>query len=259
MPGKPHRARGAGDAVPDDRHLHLHATASPTRSHDLAAPGRIEGELVHELGRLDAEGGEAARDLPGSEASAGSSGDGAVRRRGRRRACRRRARARRGHGPPRRARRATSPCRRRRAGRAGGSRARSGRCGAAGAGAPTAPPSQRRRPVGPPGLRLEVHVVEGVVLAVEARGRAGPHGLPRGEVLVEQRAAPLEGDAERLVLVPVPADRRLHDEPALREEVERAELACAGAAGGARARSRRRRRGGGASSRPRSPRAARAS
>ena len=32
VPGKPHRGGCAGDAVPDDRHLHLHAIASPTRS-----------------------------------------------------------------------------------------------------------------------------------------------------------------------------------------------------------------------------------
>ena len=81
------------------------------------------------------------------------------------------------------------------------------------------------RPVGPPRLRLEVDVLEGVVLAGERRRRVAPEAFPRCEVLVEQGAALAERDAERLVLVTVPAHRRLHDEAALREEVERAELA----------------------------------
>ena len=81
------------------------------------------------------------------------------------------------------------------------------------------------RPVGSPGLRLEVDVVERVVLTVEARGRARPDGLPRSKVLVEQSAALPELDAERLVLLFVPAHRRLHDKSALGEDVERAELA----------------------------------
>ena len=81
------------------------------------------------------------------------------------------------------------------------------------------------RPVRAPGLRLEVDVLVGVVLAGERGGRVAPEPLPRGELLVEQGAAPAERDAERLVLVPVPADGRLHDEAALGEQVERAELA----------------------------------
>ena len=81
------------------------------------------------------------------------------------------------------------------------------------------------RAVRSPGFRLEVDVVERVVLTVEARGRLGPDGLPRSKVLVEQSAALPELDAERLVLLFVPAHCRLHDEPTLGEDVERAELA----------------------------------
>ena len=43
-------------------------------------------------------------------------------------------------------------------------------------------------------------------------------------MLVEEPPALFEGNAERFVLVAVPADGRLHDEPALAEDVERAEL-----------------------------------
>ena len=81
------------------------------------------------------------------------------------------------------------------------------------------------RPVRTPRLGLEVHVLVGVVLAGERGGRVAPEALPGGEVLVEERAALRERHAERLVLVAVPADRRLDDEAALGEEVERAELA----------------------------------
>ena len=44
-------------------------------------------------------------------------------------------------------------------------------------------------------------------------------------MLVEQGAAPAERDTEGGVLVAMPADRRLHDQSALRDEVERPQLA----------------------------------
>ena len=46
-----------------------------------------------------------------------------------------------------------------------------------------------RRPVRSPRLRLEIDVVEGVVLTVEACRRAGPDGLPGGEVPGADRGA----------------------------------------------------------------------
>ena len=44
-------------------------------------------------------------------------------------------------------------------------------------------------------------------------------------MLVEEAPSLLEGHSERLVLLAVPADRGLHDKAALREEVERSQLA----------------------------------
>ena len=92
------------------------------------------------------------------------------------------------------------------------------------------PPVQALAPEPQPGpgrterLRLEVDLVEPVVRPRERRGRVAPEDPPGREVLVEQLAAPLERDAERLVLGPVPAHRRLDDQPPLREEVERRKL-----------------------------------
>ena len=73
-------------------------------------------------------------------------------------------------------------------------------------------------------LRLEPHVLERVEPPRERHRRRLPGRLPRGQVLVEQRAAVGEGDAERAVLGLVPADGGEDDEAAPGEEVERREI-----------------------------------
>lgn len=56
-------------------------------------------------------------------------------------------------------------------------------------------------------------------------GSPAPEQVKNAQLLIQDRAARSEGHAERGVLVPAPADRRLHDQAALREQVEGAELA----------------------------------
>ena len=80
------------------------------------------------------------------------------------------------------------------------------------------------RPLRPERLRLEVHVVEREVPALERRGRLLPRALHRHQLLVEDGAALVERHAERLVLVLVPRHGRLHDEAPLGQQVERREL-----------------------------------
>src|SRR5215216_53862 len=80
------------------------------------------------------------------------------------------------------------------------------------------------RALRPERLRLEVDVRERIVAPVERGGRLAPQDLPRREVLVEELPAALPRDPECLVLRSMPADGRLDDEPALREEIERGEL-----------------------------------
>ena len=80
------------------------------------------------------------------------------------------------------------------------------------------------RSLGTEGLGLEVDVGEREVLARMGRGRVSPGGRHRLQLLVENGAAPVERHAERLVLLLVPADGRLHDQSALAEEVERRQL-----------------------------------
>ena len=82
----------------------------------------------------------------------------------------------------------------------------------------------QRRALRPERLGLEPDVGEAVVAALERRRRVAPEHLPGRQVLVEQLAAALERHPERLVLGPVPAHRRLDDQAALGQQVERREL-----------------------------------
>ena len=86
------------------------------------------------------------------------------------------------------------------------------------------PAEPHARPLGPEGLGLEVDVREAEVLARVGRGRVAPGRRHRLQLLVEDRAALVERHAERLVLLLVPAHRRLHDEAPLAQQVERREL-----------------------------------
>ena len=117
------------------------------------------------------------------------------------------------------------PCPRRTAARADGSRGRSARSDGGASGAPIRP---RARASAHPGATPWAQDRRPRTSSArrQTRGRVPPEPFPRGEMLVEQGAAPVERDAERLVLVAVPAHGRLHDEAAFGEQVERAELAC---------------------------------
>src|SRR5262249_53749207 len=75
----------------------------------------------------------------------------------------------------------------------------------------------QRRPARPERLRLDPHVAEPVMPPAKAHGGGGPGSRPNLELLVENVTSALERDAQRLVLIPVPADRGLHDEPAVAE------------------------------------------
>ena len=56
-------------------------------------------------------------------------------------------------------------------------------------------PEPEARTVRAPGLGLEIDVLVGVVPAGERGGRLTPETFPRGEMLVEESAAPVERDA----------------------------------------------------------------
>src|SRR5262249_20829332 len=71
-----------------------------------------------------------------------------------------------------------------------------------------------------------VHAVEVAGRAVEGGGRLGPQDPAGLQLVVEDLAAALEGHADRVVLVLVPADRDAHHEPASRERMERRHLLC---------------------------------
>ena len=85
------------------------------------------------------------------------------------------------------------------------------------------PPNHNRAPragtAWAPGRRRRT-----IATAGERRRRRRPERAPRGQVLVEELAPPLERHPERLVLLAVPAHRRLHDEAPLAQQVERREL-----------------------------------
>ncbi len=80
------------------------------------------------------------------------------------------------------------------------------------------------RTLGAVRLRLEVDVLEPIVATSERSWTRTPQRPPRHQVLVEQFATALERDAERRVLLAVPAHRRLDNEPPLAQKVERGEL-----------------------------------
>jgi hypothetical protein len=81
-----------------------------------------------------------------------------------------------------------------------------------------------RRPLGAEGLRFEEDIGEPVMPTLEGCRAHRPGAPPRGQVLVEPLAALPVRDAQRRVFVAMPADRRLHDETASGEQVERREL-----------------------------------
>ena len=107
------------------------------------------------------------------------------------------------------------------ASRTGGSRARSG---PGAAGARDAAPARRPHAGPSAGLRLEIHVGEAEVPALVGGRRVAPGGGHRLQLLIEDRAAPVERHAERRVLLLVPAHCRLHHEAPLRSAVERRQL-----------------------------------
>src|SRR5439155_25834136 len=87
--------------------------------------------------------------------------------------------------------------------------------------APTEP--QDRSP-GTERLGLEVRIGEGVVAAFERGRRLPKERVPGGEVLVEQVTSFVEGHSKGLVLGSMPTHRRLDDQAALRQEIERGQL-----------------------------------
>src|SRR5690242_8058181 len=78
------------------------------------------------------------------------------------------------------------------------------------------------------GRWLDPDGAERVVLPVMVHWRATPGFGPDLELLVQDLAALAERDAERVVLVPVPAHGGLHDEPPAAQPVQRGQVLRAG-------------------------------